>query len=74
MRLCSKTACSGAAVVSCGFNYAERLVWLSPLRRDPDPTFYDLCEGHAETLRAPKGWLLRDQRAATHESQGSLLG
>lgn len=67
MRLCTKTACPNAAVASCAFNYADRLVWISPLHRDPDPSHYDLCQEHAHALRVPKGWSLDDRRDVTRE-------
>lgn len=62
MRSCSKTACPREASASCAFNYAARTVWLSQLRRDPDPNVYDLCDEHAASLRVPKGWSLTDER------------
>jgi hypothetical protein len=72
MWLCTKTACTGEAVASCAFSYAERMVWIAPLRSDPDPSFYDLCGEHAETLRVPRGWSLDDTRPKA--SQPTLLG
>ena len=59
-------------ILSCAFNYAERLVWILPLERDPDPSLYDLCDTHVASLRVPKGWSLEDRRAASE--QPSLLG
>lgn len=73
MRLCSRTACAGTATASCAFSYGHRLVWIAPLDRDRDPSFYDLCEVHLETLRVPKGWSLEDRRATTVVDQPSLL-
>lgn len=62
MRFCAKTGCDGEAASCCGFDYAERLVWLAPLGRERDPSAYDLCEEHAASLRVPKGWDLEDHR------------
>lgn len=64
MRLCTKTACPREAAASCAFNYADRHVWIVPLHRDRDPSFYDLCEDHLESLRVPNGWSLEDRRSA----------
>lgn len=74
MRLCNRTACPNRAVASCAFNYASRLVWIAPLGRDADPSFYDLCDLHVETLRVPKGWSLEDHRRdGASAEQPSLL-
>jgi hypothetical protein len=61
-------------VASCAFNYGQRLAWLVDLRRDPDPSFYDLCEDHALQLRVPKGWSLEDYRHVATQTQATLLG
>lgn len=63
MRFCAKTTCSREAASSCGFDYSARRVWLAPLGRERDPSAYDLCEEHAETLRVPRGWELEDHRS-----------
>jgi hypothetical protein len=63
------------AVASCAFNYAGRLVWIASLERDPDPSWYDLCDTHVASLRVPKGWSLEDRRAdVVAADQPSLLG
>lgn len=62
MRLCTKTGCGAHAVAACAFNYGRRLVWISPLVPDQDPSFYDLCQAHVEALVVPRGWSLEDHR------------
>lgn len=63
MRYCSKTACAREAVASYAFNYADRVVWLASLTREPHPAFYDLCEVHTLSLRVPRGWSVDDLRS-----------
>lgn len=62
MRLCRKSGCSVAGAASCSFNYTTSEIWITKLRRDPEPTCYDLCEDHADRFVAPIGWTLHDQR------------
>lgn len=64
MRFCAKIGCDGEAACCCGFDYAQRLVWLAPLGRERDPSAYDLCAEHAASLRVPRGWDLEDHREA----------
>lgn len=58
MRQCSKTSCRTAAVATLTYNYADSTVVLGPMSRRAEPHTYDLCERHARTMTAPKGWEL----------------
>lgn len=61
-RQCSKTGCSESAAVTLTYQYAHAQVWLDELAPDRDPHAYDLCHRHADRLRAPQGWQVRDRR------------
>ncbi|GAA1116665.1 DUF3499 domain-containing protein [Citricoccus alkalitolerans] len=62
MRQCSKTSCQSAALATLTYNYADSTVVLGPMSRLAEPHTYDLCEKHARSMTAPKGWeLLRIQ-------------
>jgi hypothetical protein len=56
MRQCSKTGCQTGAVATLTYNYADSTAVLGPMSRLAEPHTYDLCEKHARTLTAPKGW------------------
>jgi hypothetical protein len=44
--------------------YADSTAVVGPLAGFPEPHTYDLCEGHARTLTAPRGWdLVRHEGA-----------
>ena len=62
-RHCSRTGCSEAAAVTLTYEYARAQVWLDTLASDRDPHAYDLCVRHAERLKAPQGWQVRDRRS-----------
>lgn len=36
--------------------YAESTAVVGPLAVNPEPHTYDLCESHARSLTAPRGW------------------
>jgi hypothetical protein len=38
------------------FVYADQRAVLSPLSSTAEPNGYDLCDRHARSLTAPKGW------------------
>lgn len=38
--------------------YAESTAVVGPLASHPEPHTYDLCESHARSLTAPRGWEL----------------
>jgi hypothetical protein len=51
------------AEVTLTYQYAHAQVWLDPLAPERDPHAYDLCLRHADRLKAPQGWQVRDRRA-----------
>ena len=46
------------------YDYRQRTAWIDELL-DPDAGGYDLCAGHAASLRVPHGWQRCDLRLAT---------
>lgn len=46
------------------YEYGRAQVWLDALAAERDPHAYDLCARHAERLKVPQGWTVRDRRAA----------
>jgi hypothetical protein len=55
-RRCSRAACSGPAVATLTYAYAESTAVLGPLAPFPEPHTYDLCATHANRLTVPRGW------------------
>jgi hypothetical protein len=62
MRTCQKTACRWPAAASLSYRYDTRQVWLLDLSEDPDPSLYDLCPHHADSLVVMRGWEQVDHR------------
>jgi hypothetical protein len=56
LRRCSRTACGRAAVATLTYIYADSTAVVGPLATYAEPHSYDLCESHATTLTAPRGW------------------
>ncbi|HEX2176975.1 MAG TPA: DUF3499 domain-containing protein [Nocardioidaceae bacterium] len=56
VRRCSRTACGRSAVATLTYVYSDQTAVLGPLATYAEPHCYDLCEGHAEGLTAPRGW------------------
>ncbi|MET0807035.1 MAG: DUF3499 family protein [Lacisediminihabitans sp.] len=56
VRLCSKVACSHAAIATLTYDYADSMAVLGPLSLVAEPHSYDLCVKHAERLSVPLGW------------------
>ncbi len=56
VRHCSKPGCGRAAVATLTYDYRESTAVLGPLATASEPHTYDLCEGHALHLTAPRGW------------------
>jgi len=46
------------------YAYADGVVWLEDLVDEAHPMVHDLCPPHADNVRVPRGWELRDERAA----------
>lgn len=55
-RSCSRSVCSGRAIATLTFAYADQSVVLGPLSMQPEPGSYDLCREHAASLSVPRGW------------------
>lgn len=62
-RSCARPGCGDQAVATLSYAYAESLVVLEDLAPEAHPMVHDLCRVHAEGLRVPRGWELRDARA-----------
>lgn len=56
LRRCSRTACTLPAVATLTYAYASSTAVVGPLATYAEPHCYDLCEGHASRLTAPRGW------------------
>lgn len=61
--MCSKPGCVGQGTAILGYDYAERSAVLADALGDISPHVYVLCSGCAGKLRAPRGWVLDDQRS-----------
>ena len=57
-RRCSRNGCPRQAVATLTYVYAESTAVVGPLAVNPEPHTYDLCESHARSLTAPRGWEL----------------
>jgi hypothetical protein len=55
-RICSRNACGRTSIATLTYVYSDQTAVLGPLATFAEPHAYDLCEAHAETLRAPRGW------------------
>ena len=55
-RRCSRNGCSKPAVATLTYIYADSTAVVGPLAAFPEPHTYDLCEPHARSLTAPRGW------------------
>jgi len=64
---CARPACNEPAVATYNFDGLKRIVWLSPLD-DGGRSAGDLCQKHADRMRAPLHWELHDLREATPTS------
>ena len=63
-RTCARPGCGNDAVATLSYAYADGLVVLEDLAPEAHPMVHDLCRLHAEGLRVPLGWELRDERRA----------
>jgi len=63
-------------VATLTYVYADQTAVLGPLATFAEPHSYDLCEGHAERMSAPRGWevlrLAPDPHAAGPSSDDLL--
>lgn len=49
-------------MATLAYAYSDGVVWLEDLAPEAHPMVHDLCDLHADTVRVPRGWELRDQR------------
>lgn len=62
MRECAKLACREPAAATVALRYRDRLLWIAGLLPERDPNLIDLCVAHADSMVAPYGWELIDER------------
>lgn len=65
VRECAKLACREPASATVALRYRDRLLWIAGLLPERDPNLIDICEGHADSMIAPYGWELIDDRRPT---------
>ncbi|HEY6683408.1 MAG TPA: DUF3499 domain-containing protein [Propionibacteriaceae bacterium] len=56
MRRCSRAGCQHPATSTLTYAYRDSTAVLGPLASRAEPHCYDLCQQHAQTLSAPRGW------------------
>jgi hypothetical protein len=61
-RMCARPACNLPAAATFNFDGLRRVVWLGPLDEADTRSAGDLCRAHADRLRPPLHWELRDGR------------
>jgi hypothetical protein len=66
-RPCSKVACNQEASSTLTYVYADSMAVLGPLSFSAEPHSYDLCDRHAESLSAPRGWQVVRHVVLGHE-------
>jgi hypothetical protein len=60
--LCARSGCTAPAAATITFDGLRRIVWLNSLAETAAYSAGDLCRRHAEHLRPPRNWELRDTR------------
>jgi hypothetical protein len=61
-RTCARPGCNLDAAATFNFDGLQRVVWLGPLDEARGRSAGDLCRKHADRLRPPLHWELRDTR------------
>jgi hypothetical protein len=61
-RHCSRPGCNAVADAAFNFDGLRRIVWLNPIGSPREHSAGDLCRAHADRLRPPVHWELRDLR------------
>ncbi|WP_250505202.1 DUF3499 domain-containing protein [Bowdeniella massiliensis] len=56
VRPCVRPGCTRSAVATLTYVYGDAQMIVGPLSVKAEPHAYDLCEEHARTLTAPRGW------------------
>jgi hypothetical protein len=54
-------------MATLSYAYADGVVWLEDLTPESHPMVHDICRMHADTIRVPRGWELRDERATDYD-------
>ena len=62
-RQCARPTCNAPAVAAFNFDGLRRIVWLNTITEARTTTAGDLCDRHADRLRPPVHWELRDLRS-----------
>ena len=70
MRRCAKPNCGSEAGATMALRYEVRQVLVMDLLEQPDRNLVDLCDGHAERLKAPLGWDVVDQGTIMSPARG----
>ena len=68
-RLCARPGCSAPATATFTFDGLRRIVWLGPLAEASAYSAGNLCRRHAELLKPPRHWELRDVRPVPGASE-----
>ena len=55
-RRCSRAGCPHPAKATLTYAYRDSTAVVGPLASRAEPHGYDLCQSHALTLSAPRGW------------------
>ncbi|HEX7212248.1 MAG TPA: DUF3499 domain-containing protein [Propionibacteriaceae bacterium] len=55
-RRCSRAGCPHPAASTLTYAYRDSTAVLGPLASQIEPHCYDLCQSHAQSLSAPRGW------------------
>lgn len=64
MRICSRMRCGEVPVATVTLRYQAREVVVGDLAPERDPNLLDPCRAHVDGLTPPRGWMVRDERAA----------
>ncbi len=62
VRECAKLGCREMATATMALRYGDRICWIADLVPERDPNLIDLCGAHADSMIAPYGWDLIDDR------------
>jgi hypothetical protein len=72
---CARQYCSAVAVARVDFDGEARIVWIDDLGEGRPAAAGCLCRRHADTLRPPRHWDLRDlRRPATVDGAPTASG
>lgn len=72
-RSCARPECARPAAATLSYAYADGVVWLEDLALEDHPMVHDLCLVHADGVRVPLGWELRDERRVGPATQLDLI-